>query len=248
MSHAILVIVAICATFFAAGLVKGVSGMGLPTVAMGVLGALMSPVTAAGLLLVPSFVTNLWQLLTGPGLLRALRRFWPMMLAVVLGSILGSAALTRGNAAMTTGALGGALIVYALYTLRARPKRVFPRWERRLSPLIGGITGVVTGCTGVFVFPAVPYLQALGLEKDDLVQTLGLSFTTSTIGLALGLVWHGRFRAGNLLFSSLMVAPALLGMWVGQSIRGKIDDQVFRKWFLYFLIALGFGMLLQGFL
>ena len=76
-------LVLILATFFAAGAVKGVTGMGLPTVAMGVLGALLSPLAAASLLIVPSFVTNLWQLLAGPALWQVLRRFWLMMLAVI---------------------------------------------------------------------------------------------------------------------------------------------------------------------
>jgi uncharacterized membrane protein YfcA len=49
-------------TFFLAGIVQGVTGMGLPTVAMGLLGAFMSPVAAAGLLILPSFVTNVWPL------------------------------------------------------------------------------------------------------------------------------------------------------------------------------------------
>ena len=56
----------IALTFFLAGIVKGVTGMGLPTVSMGILGAIMSPVSAASLLVIPSFVTNFWQLFTGP--------------------------------------------------------------------------------------------------------------------------------------------------------------------------------------
>lgn len=55
----------IAATFLAAGLGKGVTGMGLPTVAMAVLGALVSPLAAASLLVIPSLVTNVWQFLAG---------------------------------------------------------------------------------------------------------------------------------------------------------------------------------------
>ena len=58
-------ILVVATTFFVAGVVKGVTGMGLPTVAMGVLGAVVSPLTAAGLLIVPAFVTNVWQLFAG---------------------------------------------------------------------------------------------------------------------------------------------------------------------------------------
>ncbi|WEX74916.1 sulfite exporter TauE/SafE family protein [Sinorhizobium numidicum] len=241
-------VVTVAATFFAAGVVKGVTGMGLPTVAMGVLGALISPLAAAGLLIVPSFVTNVWQLFVGPSFGLLLRRLWSMMLAVVLGTTAGSSLLASSNTTLTTSALGVALVVYAAYTLYARQLRVPPRVEPWLSPAIGGLTGVVTGGTGVFVIPAVPYLQALGLEKDDLVQALGLSFTISTIALAAGLAWRGVFQIENLAMSALAIAPALGGMWAGQVIRSRVTPSTFRRWFLICLLLLGAEMFARPFL
>jgi uncharacterized membrane protein YfcA len=205
-------LLAIAMTFFAAGAVKGLTGMGLPTVAMGVLGALLSPLAAASLLVVPSLVTNVWQLLAGPSFGAVLVRLWPMMLALAAATLLGTGLLAGGDSTRTTAALGAALVVYALYSLLARPLRLPPHWEKPLSPLIGAVTGLVAGSTGVFVMPAVPYLQALGLEKDDLVQALGLSFTISTVALAAGLALHGAYRIDNLALSVLAVIPALAGM------------------------------------
>ncbi|MEI5679648.1 MULTISPECIES: sulfite exporter TauE/SafE family protein [unclassified Mesorhizobium] len=235
----------VAATFFLAGIVKGVTGMGLPTVAMGVLGALVSPVAAATLLIVPSFVTNVWQLFTGPSFLQLIMRFWPMMAAIVVGTVAGSSLLTSGDTRLATSALGAALLVYAAYTLIARQLAIPARLERWLSPLIGAATGVVTGGTGVFVIPAVPYLQALGLEKDDLIQALGLSFTVSTIALAASLAWHGAFQPGNVTMSALAIAPALSGMWVGQAVRKKVSPVAFRRWFLLGLLLLGADLLIR---
>ena len=79
----------IASVFFLAGIVKGVTGMGLPTVAMGVLGAVMSPVMAASLLIIPSFATNVWQLLTGPSFAKLIKRLWLMLLGIVIGTIVG---------------------------------------------------------------------------------------------------------------------------------------------------------------
>jgi uncharacterized membrane protein YfcA len=248
MDHSIALFVAITATFFAAGIVKGVTGMGLPTVAMGVLGALISPLAAASLLLVPSFVTNVWQLLAGPSFGMLACRLWPMMLAVVAGTFAASSLLTSGDTMITTGALGGALVFYAAYTLLARQIRVPARAEPWLSPIIGVITGVITGSTGVFVIPAVPYLQALGLQKDELVQALGLSFTVSTIALAAGLAWRGAFQADSLALSALAVAPALAGMWAGQGMRKRVSPSTFRRGFLICLFLLGAEMLARPFL
>jgi uncharacterized protein len=238
-------IVIVAATFFVAGLVKGVTGMGLPTVAMGALGALVSPLVAANLLIVPAFVTNVWQLFAGPGFLPLIGRLWPMMGTIVAGTVLGAALMAGGSVRLTTSALGAVLVAYAGYALVARPLSVPARLEPWLGPLVGGATGLVTGGTGVFVVPAVPYLQALGFDKDDLVQALGLSFTVSTVALAAGLAAHGAFRLDNLALSSLAVAPALAGMAAGQGLRKRVSPATFRRWFLIGLLLLGAEMALR---
>ncbi len=238
-------IIAIGATFFAAGTVKGVTGMGLPTVAMGVLGALISPLAAASLLIVPSLVTNIWQLVAGPAFWPIARRLWPMMLAICAGTMLGAAWLASGDTHRTTVVLGVALMFYAGYTLLARQLAVPARIEPLLTPLIGGATGIVSGATGVFVIPAVPYLQALGLSRDNLVQALGLSFTVSTVALAVALGAHGVFAVETMGLSLLALAPALLGMWAGQKLRNRISPATFRRVFLLFLLLLGAEMSLR---
>ncbi|VEA99172.1 membrane protein [Klebsiella pneumoniae] len=160
--------------FIAAGLVKGVTGMGLPTVAMGLLGLLMPPQAAAALLVLPSLLTNLWQLLAGPALAQIVRRLWLMMTGIIIGTLAGSSLLIGLNPRWSALALGAALIVYAGYALCSPVFQVSGRVEKWLSPLMGGLTGVITGATGVFVIPAVPWLQALGFRRDELVQALGV--------------------------------------------------------------------------
>ncbi len=246
MDHSIWLVAAIFATFFVAGTVKGVTGMGLPTVAMGVLGALISPLSAASLLIVPSFVTNVWQLLAGPSFGALAHRFLLLVLAVTVGTFAGSYLLADGDTRLTTAALGAALIVYAGHALLACQLRVPSRLEPLLSPIIGLVTGLLTGATGVFVVPAVPYLQALGLEKEDLVQALGLSFTVSTVALAGALAWHGAFRIDNLALSALAIVPALAGMWAGQIIRNRVSPGTFRRWFLICLLVLGAEMIVKA--
>lgn len=230
--------------FFLAGIVKGVTGMGLPTVAMGLLGTVMPPVAAAALLIVPSFVTNVWQLLAGPRFAALASRLWPMMAGIAVGTIAGSRFLTGDATGWTMRGLGVALMLYAGLGLLAWQPSIPGRMERRLSPLVGLATGAITGGTGIFVIPAVPYLQALGLEKDELVQALGLSFTVSTVALAIGLAGGGAFGLAGAGASALAVAPALLGMWAGQRLRRHIRPAAFRRWFLIALLLLGLQLAL----
>ena len=234
--------------FTVAGWVKGVTGMGLPTVAMGALGLVMAPVQAAALLLVPSLVTNVWQFATGPHREAIIRRLLPMMLCVCLGTGVGIGLLTSGSSRWPSVALGGVLAAYALLALFLPRLSVPATAERLLSPVVGAITGVLTGATGVFVVPAVPYLSALGFSKDELVQALGLSFTLSTLALAAGLALHDGLHDDAWLLSALALLPALLGMWLGQRIRSRLSPQRFRQGFLLFLLALGLELVLRGLL
>jgi len=246
-SFAIARFAAITLTFLIAGAVKGVTGMGLPTVAMGVLGTLMLPAEAASLLILPSFVTNVWQLVAGPRLGALVRRFWLMMAGIVIGTVAAASFIAGGGGWAVTG-LGAALTLYAASGLLSWHFSVAPRHERRLSPVIGVVTGLVTGGTGVFVVPAVPYLQALDLKKEDLVQALGLSFTVSTVALAIGLARENAFALNNIASSLFAVVPALLGMWIGQRIRGRISPTTFRRWFFICMLALGLQLLLRHFI
>lgn len=230
-------------TFVVAGLVKGVTGMGLPTVSMGLLALVMAPHEAASLLLLPSFVTNVWQLLDGPDPLGAARRFWPMMAGVAAGTIATAGVLSGGSAALATAGLGAVLALYAAFALSGRALPAPGGAERWLSPAVGLVTGGITGATGVFVMPAVPYLQALGLGKEELIQALGLSFTVSTVALAAGLAVTGGLDVSALGGSALALVPAGLGMAVGTGLRRRIAPQTFRQIFFVGLFALGLYLL-----
>ena len=236
MSH---VEVWIALTFIVAGLVKGVVGMGLPTVAMGALSLFMAPAAAAAMLIVPSLVTNLWQLFAGPAFGALLRRLTGMMIGLSAGTLLGIGVLTGESTALASAALGAVLILYGIAGLAAPQFSVPARHEPWLSPVIGLITGLITGATGVFVIPAVPYLNSLRLGKEELIQALGLSFTVSTIALAAALAMSGSFRFDAAGESVVAVVPALLGMAIGQWVRERLQPAVFRRWFFIGLVVLG---------
>ena len=225
--------------FTLAGFVKGVIGLGLPTIGVGLLGLIMPPAQAAALLVVPNFVTNVWQLVTGPDYRGLIRRLWPMMAGIVAGTLMGGQVLPSGISPVATALLGTLLVIYASVGLSALKLAVPAHLEPLLGPLVGAITGAVTVATGVFVIPAVPYLQALGLEKDDLVQALGLSFLTSTVALGITLAATGLFTASVAGSSLVALVPALGGMFLGQAMRSRVSAATFRRWFFIGLMALG---------
>ena len=241
-----LVFFALVAAIFAlGGFVKGVVGLGLPTIAMGLLSVLMLPAQAAALLVVPSLATNLWQI-GGPGLVALLKRLATLLLGVCAGAWIGAGWLTGSGSSLATLGLGVALIAYAALGLLKWRMHVKPAHEAWLAPLIGLATGLVTAATGVFVIPAVPYLQALGMEKEALVRALGISFLVSTIALGVALGSSGALQATALAGSALALLPALLGMGAGQWLRLRVQPETFKTIFFCGLLALGSYLSLRG--
>jgi uncharacterized membrane protein YfcA len=232
--------------FLLAGTVKGVVGLGLPTIAMGLLALGMPPASAAALLLVPSFVTNVWQVAPFGGLAPLLRRLAPMLLAACVGTVAGGLLVGAPAGPWGSLALGGTLVIYAGWGLFGRTPALAPRKERWLGPVVGLVTGIVTAATGVFVVPAVPYLQALGLSRTALIQAMGVSFTMSTVSLAVMLGGTGHLEAATLGGSVLMLVPALLGVELGRRIRDRLSATAFKRCFLIGLAALGVWMVVQS--
>ena len=232
--------------FLLAGLVKGVVGLGLPTIAMALLALMMTPAQAAALLIVPSLVTNIWQIRPWRGLGPLMMRLAPMQAGVFAGTLAGAWLLGAPTGTWAVITLGVALIAYAGWGLRGARPTIGVAAQRWSGPIVGALTGVVTAATGVFVIPAVPYLQAIGLSRDELIQAMGVSFTVSTVALALGLYINHRYSAGALGMSVLMLVPALIGMQVGQRLRSRLSPDVFRTCFLVSLGLLGGYMVVQG--
>jgi uncharacterized membrane protein YfcA len=99
-SYAILAFTA--GAFLLAGFVKGVIGLGLPTVAIGVLGLMMTPAQAAAIMVAPALIANVWQAMTGKSLLPLLKRLWPMLAGICLGTFIAAKWLPSANSGQAT--------------------------------------------------------------------------------------------------------------------------------------------------
>jgi len=236
----------ILAVFLVAGLVKGVVGLGLPTVSLALLAVKLDITLAMTLILLPSLTANLWQGFSGGHALAILRRLWPFLLTATLAVGAGAVTLTRLDPGVASALLGLLLIVYGLSHLAGMRFRVPATSEGWLGAVAGTANGVFTGITGSFVVPGVMYLQAPGLPRDMLVQAMGLLFVLSTLALGVSLQGFGIVSADLLLWSLFAVVPALTGMALGQKIRGRVSEAAFRRLLFLALTLLGGYLLVQS--
>lgn len=246
MSIAPELILYVLAVYFLAGMVKGVVGLGLPTISLALIAAVFGLKEAMVLLLVPSFVTNFWQGVTGGQLVAILKRIW-VMLAVLCGTTwFVTGIMVRSDAKLLSAGLGGVLILYAAISLATAQIPAPGKREVWMAPLVGFLTGISTGFTGTFVVPGVLYLQALGLGKDGLVQAMGICFTLATLALGLSLNGRGFMPTDLGMLSAAAVVPAIIGMVLGRKVRDRLPEAKFRKVFFVALLILGAWILLRS--
>jgi uncharacterized membrane protein YfcA len=238
-----LLIALVAATFLLAGTVKGVIGLGLPTLSLALLSIATDLTQAMALLVVPSLATNLWQACAGGNGRGLIKRLWPFLTMAGLTVWLGALALPRVDLAWLSGLLGVLLIAYGGVSLTGVRFSIPRPRESWAGPLTGAVNGVLTGMTGSFVVPGVMYLQAIGLSRDALVQAMGMLFTVSTLALALSLYGHGLMTAERSVLSAAALIPALAGMAAGQWVRGRLTEATFRRVFFVSLVALGLYIL-----
>lgn len=233
------IIIIIVVTFLIAGLVKGIIGLGLPTISLAILVASFDLTTAMALLIMPSLVTNLWQAAVGGNLAYLLKHLWPFLLTASLTIWIGALALSVIDLNRLSILLGALLIIYALVSLSGFRLRINPAFEPWTGSTCGVFNGLLAGMTGSFVFPGVMYLQSLKFDRHQLVQAMGILFSLSTLMLAVALQSNQLLSIQSGSLSILAVIPALMGMWVGQTIRNKLSEQRFRLVFYYAVLLLG---------
>ena len=232
--------------FLLGGTIKGVTGMGLPTVAVAIMSAALGLREAIPILVVPSLVANVWQTARPDPIGPLLRRFAVINAASCVGIWIGTMVLFRVDPRLLSALLGVVIVGYALLSLSAVEFQATPRQERALAAPIGLFSGLLTGATGSLLLPNIVYLQALHLGRDTFVQATGLTLLVGTVIWAAALHNEGAMNGCAWLLSAFAVVPTLVGMLAGQALRGRISEGSFRTGVHVLLLLLAANLIRKG--
>ena len=241
-----LALVFIAVTFLLAGAVKGIVGLGLPTVSLALLTVTIGLQPAMALLLVPSLVTNIWQAFVGDNTRVLLVRIWPFLAAAMLTVWVGVIVLSRVEVSLLSAMLGALVVLYSLISLTHPTMSIPRRWEGWAGPVLGATNGLLTGMTGSFVLPGVPYLQAIGLHRDMFIQAMGMLALASTVALGVSLGGQSLLTVEHGTISVLATLPTVVGMFLGQRLRHKLPEALFRRVFLLALLGVGLSIIVRS--
>jgi uncharacterized protein len=231
---------------FLAGIVKGATGLGYSSCALPFLVSSIGLKPAMALVIIPAMATNVTVAFSSGHFSEIARRFSNLYVAMLPGIAVGVYLLVWIAQSIAVRTLGLIIIVYALMTL-LRPQLMLSKgYERVLQVPTGFANGVLTGLTGSQVMPLFPYMMALDLDPNRLVQAINLAVSLASVVLAIGLLSAGIMTPELVGASILAIVPALAGVEIGGRLRKHIPASQFRSVVLYVLFATGVMLLIRS--
>ena len=242
------IVALVVGTFLLAGLIKGVIGLGLPVVALAILGSTLGVRETLTIMLIPAIATNTYQALAGPAFGALVRRLWSFLAVAGAGIWFGTGVLAGAKSETMMALLGVTLCTYCAVTMLRVQMPPPGRREPWMSPLMGGLGGVMFGMTGIMIVPSILYLQTLGLRRDVFVQALGITFVAITLALGTSLIGRNLLTQDLALMSLTALVPTAAGLALGQRYRHHISEQRFKRIFFVALFVIGLDMLRRSLL
>jgi uncharacterized protein len=239
-----LTITVITLSMVLGGTVKGITGIGLPIVAMAFILHFVDPKVTLAILVLPILITNLWQVTRAGNIMQPLRRFWLMTLTFLIFLFVGAQLVVKLDTNVLFAVLGVCVAAFSASNLiRPRPHPLAPRTEKWAGPVAGALGGVLGGLSTIWGPPMMMYLVMLKLDKDTWVRTVGLIWFSGAVPLTIAYWQNGILNADTAPLSAYACVPGMVGIRIGELIRDRIPQETFRKVMLAALVIIGLNLI-----
>ena len=230
----------------AGGITKGFSGSGLPTVSVASMALVIDVPTAVALMPIPLLLANARQAFRGGYLRVSLGRFWPMLVCLPFGTVAGVKVLTGVDPLVVTGLVGAIVVAFAILGQVRFGWRMTARRDRQLQPLVGLSAGLIGGISSIFAPPIIMHLISLRLSRDEYVGAVGLAYFVGIVPMILALAAFDRFGRTEALWGAAALIPVFAGMVLGEKLRGRVSETMFRRFIFVLLLLSGLNLIRQS--
>ena len=231
---------------FVSAFIKGSMGLGFSTIGLAILANVIELKTAISIVILPSLFSNILVMVDAGNFRLSLKTFFWMFFMAAPGMAIGLLLLHQTDGAVSISILAAVLIFYGVWGLVNHRFKIDDAFIPKMNPVIGFLTGAVNGATGSQIFPIMPYLLSLNISKDMLVQSINVSFTLCSLIMLSSLLYTGMLDTGSILRYSLGLIPVAIGIYLGNLVRKKIRDDLFKRLVMVLIILLGLLLLVPG--
>lgn len=207
--------------------VKGVTGSGLPQIAIPVIAIFLGVERAVVIMALPGIVTNSWLMWEHRAAARRTRDLPSLLVAGSVGSVVGTVGLTALRPAVLSLVLAGVGALYVILFLARREIRLPARVTRVTSPPLGLVAGALQGSTGVSGPILTTYLHAYRMERSAFIFASTTLFNVLAIAQVVTLFRVGLYTSGRLLESLVSLLPMLLFLRLGSAFSARLSQRRF---------------------
>jgi uncharacterized membrane protein YfcA len=233
----------VCAFVFG-GLCKGISGVGVPIVAVPVIASVTDITLAIILIAIPSVVPNLYQVWKFKASWTRPFSLTTLCIASIIGSGIGVLILLKVDPEMLSKILGLIVISYCAIR-RWQPLNLGERMTQALAAPMGFLAGLAGGTTGVSAPVIMMYMSAINLVRGSFIFGISVYFIAMGSGQFVWLGLAGLMTWELAAASALTLIPLALGMSLGQKIGEHVSQTQFEKVIQSILVVLGVKLLLN---
>jgi len=236
------VLFAVTGIYILAGLVKGTLGIGLPTAGISLTAQIADARTAIALVIMPMLITNIWQIWrTREHTHRALK-FWPLALTMIISIVAFATLAPQISIRWVTLFLGLTVLVFSVVSLLRDIPALHQKFDTSAQLSSGLLAGVMGGITGVWAPPIVIYMSAVRVDKTTFVAVVGVLLMLGSLMLAITYSSVGLITQNQAIASALLVIPSIVGFSLGERIRNRLNEALFKRLVLWFFLLMGLNL------
>lgn len=223
-----LVVVALTAISVGA-LIKGMTGLGLPLIAVPSIATFTSVEEAVILMIIPTFGSNLWLVASHRRFVGLVRTHLPFLLAGFLGGVFGTFALVAVDDRWLKLTLAAWLALYLLqFTFGNFLQSIFQA-KGTGAAVVGFTGGTIQGATGVSAHIVAPYFHGRHVAAEAYAFLIASAFLTFSAAQLVTASSAQLFTPERLVLGCIALVPTLLFTRIGIAFAGKISRSAFQK-------------------
>lgn len=232
--------------FALAGTIKGIIGIGLPTISVALISQITDPRIAISLVMIPILTTNTWQVYRSGRILETLRQYWVFSIILIISIYTAAQFSTKIPTDIILALLGGVIIIYALSGWFQLTPKIPDKYDTYSQMFFGLLSGILGGFTAIWAPPMVMYLASRNLSKDAFVRATGFLITLGAVPLILGYWQNGLLTSSIASTSMIMIVPAVLGFTLGEFLRPLLPTKQFYNLVMLLFCIIGLNLIHQA--
>ena len=226
------------------GFAKGLTGVGLPILAVPVLASFTSVEEAVVLMVLPGFAANGWLVATHRKW-AILRQHKGFLLFGLVGGVLGTWLLSI----LDDHWLKLILVIWlGVYLLQYFFKRSYDRYfsgAGGFGSVLGMAAGTIQGATGISAPIVAPYFHASGLVRETYAFATGFTFLIFSVSQIVAMFELDLFTPERLVIGLIVVVPTLLFTQLGIYWSRSISEKTFHNILISLFIAMELKLIID---